>query len=227
LYDDDDFNDNDGAVLDGDSGSNEDVSEPDIGLLTSDDVPCLNVFDANNCNVFVSAYIRPVFDLSGSHENIPFYSNVSSTSLASIRTSYFQNRAWQASTDFWTIYLLGAYQFEKSRDGDPEYEGSIFGFKDGPGTNDGEGATIFNEVGRPTEYEHLNTINPIDWRLRPINRRFTIAHEVGHLFGGEHDDYNPGTTNAGVMEDSLSRTSPLFTDTTINKIRGGTMLYHP
>jgi hypothetical protein len=229
LYDDDDFNDNDGTTLDGDNlpSPGEDVDEPDSGLLTSNDVPCSNVYNTNNCNVFVSAYVRPVFDLAERPENIPFYSNVSSTSLASIRMSYFQNRVWQARTDFWTIYLLGAYQFERSVDADPDSEAPIFGFKDGPNANDGEGAVIFNELGRPNEYEDLNILNPVDWRTRPINRRFTVAHEVGHLFGGEHEDYRPGTMDAGVMADSLSRTSPLFTDTTINKIRGGTGIFYP
>lgn len=225
LYDDDDMDDEDVGNLNGDQGDN--VPEPDLGLLTPNEVSCSNTFNTNNCNVFVSAYVQPTYDLSGSHEDIPFYTNTSSSSLANIRTSYFQNKMYEANTDFWTIYLLGAYQFESSIDGDPDSSGAIFGFKDGPGTNDGEGAVIFNEVGRPREYENMNTINPVDWRMRPVSRRFTVAHEVGHLFGGDHDDYNPGTMEAGIMADSLFRTSPLFSNTTINKIRGGTMLYHP
>lgn len=226
LYDDDDSN-SDG-VLDGDEGDDVDEpDEPDLGLLKSNDVACLNTHYTNDCNVLVTAYVRPVFDLTVSHENAPFRSNTSSRSLLNIYSSYFQNINWEASTDFWTIYIFGAYQFENPLDGDPDYEGGVYGQKDGPGSNDGQGAALFNEAGRPTEYENLDNFNPVGWRERPINRRFTIAHEVGHLFGGDHDDYNPGTMEAGVMGEPISRTSPLYSDTTINKIRGGTMLFHP
>ena len=45
LYDDDDFNNNDGINIDGDSGS-ENVSTPDTDILQSVDTPCANVVES-------------------------------------------------------------------------------------------------------------------------------------------------------------------------------------
>src|SRR5262249_10860563 len=55
LFDDDDFNNNNGALLDGDEG--EDIPVPDMSLVQDSDDPKINVF--------APAYIRPTYDLAG------------------------------------------------------------------------------------------------------------------------------------------------------------------
>lgn len=78
----------------------------------------------------------------------------------------------------------------------------------------GEGAFISLERNRAAEYVSAN------WQTRPVALRFTTAHEIGHLFDGRHENFNV-SGDAGLMAQTGSRTSPLFTDITINKIRGG------
>lgn len=58
---------------------------------------------------------------------------------------------------------------------DPSY-----GVVDDLGPN-GWGAIILLEVGRAREY-------PNNYSNRPISRAWTGAHEVGHLFSGQHSD---------------------------------------
>lgn len=201
LYDDDDMDDED-ALLNGDEGDN--VPEPDITLMRSNDIVCPDTFNASNCNVFVNAYVQPVYDLRGEDLNA-FDANVDNPLIASYQNVYFQNRATEASESFWTVYLLGAYQYQATNDGDPSTQGGVLGTVV---ALNGVGATLFTEVNRPLEYAPLPT-----WQTRPVSRRFTVAHEIGHLFFGEHEDM-------GLMSQSTVRTSPLFDPRTINKIRG-------
>ena len=225
LYDDDDMDDNDVANLNGDAG--DDVGEPDFGLLTSDDTACPNTFNANNCNVFLNAYVRPVAGLATSYEDVGFNTNVTLAEIATLRTTYFQNRTHHERDDIWAIYVLGLYQGETADDGDPDGSSILWGEVDSLGGT-GEGAWVFLEPSRPTEWNILDVINPTNpWATRPVGRRFTLAHEVGHLFDVRHDDFASGTTNAGIMAQTSIRSSPLFVDTAINKIRGGTGITNP
>ncbi len=233
LYDDDDMDDEDVGNLNGDDG--DDVDEPDFGILTSNDTACTNTFNANNCNVFLSAYVRPVQDLATSNENVPFATHVDDAAIAALRNAHFQNQTHHARDDFWAIYTLGVYQAEEiNNDGDPNEQpigggqinlGGVQGRVDSLGGT-GEGAVTFLEPARATEWNIINVYFPA-WNTRPVGRRFTLAHEVGHLFDGQHGDNATGTTDAGLMRQTSNRTSPLFTDVTINKIRGGTMITHP
>jgi hypothetical protein len=134
LYDDDDFNDDD-PNLNGDEGDN--INEPNLpylSLLSSNDIACPDEIFASNCNVFAPAYIRPVYDLAGSRDEVPFIVNLTDTALEDIREQYFNNKV-TARTDFWTIYLLGAYQYNDFYDGDPDsitnpFYNSAYGFSD-------------------------------------------------------------------------------------------------
>jgi hypothetical protein len=209
LYDDDDVNDD--GLKDGDD--NDDVPEPDLGILSSDDVRCDGTYNTNNCNILFPAYVRPMRDLSGNGETTT-YINANGANITNIRETFFQNRPYEASKDFWTIYALGAYQSKTYSDIDPySPEDGTLGITDGANGGNREGFTVFNELLRPTELSLQDIFYPNipSWIFRPVGRRFTTAHEVGHLFGGLHDDYMPMTTNAGLMGVGSERlTSPFY-----------------
>lgn len=223
LYDDDDMNDD--GILDGDEGDN--VEEPPNSLVQSSDVSC-SATVTNNCNTFAPAYVKPFYDLSGSHEETSFVLNVN-VSVDPIREDppsseiqaffNFNNELYEAEANFWTVYLNGAYQYDERADRDPNNQGGLFGIVD---DLNGQGALIFMETTRTAEIP-----NPAG---RPVGRAYIVVHELGHLFNGKHEDYfpigtsNPNPATAGLMATTSDRTSGIFNDVTINKIRGGTFV---
>ncbi|MGI8811442.1 MAG: hypothetical protein ACR2IH_02805 [Pyrinomonadaceae bacterium] len=197
LFDDDDFNDNDGTLLDGDGG-NENVPMPDTSLLTQDS-------DDPATNVFAPAYIHPRYDIGDNNDNVAFSGNYATARPADIQNQYdFDQRATQASSSFWTVYILGAYQFTTPLDGDPYTEDTFYGYVDNVFPL-AEGASIFLETNRSKEY-------PPDWASRPVGQRYTVAHEVGHLFNGSH-------AQPGLMKTTADRSSGSFGPLTLARIR--------
>jgi hypothetical protein len=218
LYDDDDMNDDDTTRLDGDN--NEDVDEPPHSLVSETSTPCLDVATASNCNVFANAYVVPDYTIAGSHENTPFALNVDlanpDSSLPAEIQAHFQftNVGLEASSDYWTIYMNGAYQHDLERDGDgldlinpTTSAGGVLGSVDS--VTNGRGLLIYMENTRPFEFGNVSG--------RPVSRNFTVAHEVGHLFYGFHRDL-------GLMAQTSNRTSSIFSNTSLNKIRGGNFI---
>jgi hypothetical protein len=213
LYDDDDFDD-DGGLLNGDTG--EDIPEPPDSLLQPNDTVCSQDVQTN-CNVFASSYIRPLrYTATDTHDNSIFQANILGTTPDDFRIIYvdFDQRATQADQEFWTIYLYGTYQRLLTSDADPADEdgdGNPDGCPDASyGTTDangplGWGSTVHMEVGRPREY-------PNNYISRPVSRAWTAAHELGHLFGGIHDD-------GGIMTPSCTRTGYEFAPVTIRRLR--------
>lgn len=210
LYDDDDSNDNDGTNPDGDNG--EDIPMPDICLIQGANMPAWS-----NCstqgngddpatNVFAPAYVRPIYDIGDNNNMVPFVENAP----FDLPTIYdFDQSDTATSPDFWTAYLLGAYQGVYLDDADPQDEDgdgivpdASYGYTDLPAKL---GSLIFMEVSRPKEY-------PLDYATRPVSRAYTAAHEIGHLFGGEHED-------EGLMLDPFARTVGTFAPATLAKIR--------
>jgi hypothetical protein len=190
LFDDDDFNDDDGANLDGDEGEN--VTTPDTSLIQDSDDP--------SENVFAPAYVRPTYDIGDNEDFVSFVLNeVSYDALDLIATYDFDSAGTEADDEFWTVYLLGAYQHTTSADADPNLEGAVLGIVD---AINGQGASVFNEVLRDRE----TPITPV------VNNAATTAHEIGHLFRGIHED-------EGLMAQSVNRTTTDFDDRTIDKIR--------
>lgn len=189
LVDDDDFNDDDGAVKDGDQG--EDIPSPDLSLIQDSDDPAQNVF--------APAYVRPIYDIGDSNDNAGFVLNTpgAGTPADLISTYDFDSEGTHNNSEFWTVYLLGAYQYAIAADGDGE--GNVtFGAADG--RFGARGASVFFEglsEGTPTTY---------------FNNAATTAHEIGHLFSGDHFD-------GGLMEQSGTRASLAFTEITLNFIR--------
>jgi hypothetical protein len=213
AYDDDDFNDNDGNNKKGDTG--ESISLPDIGLLFDSDMP------ANN--VFARAYVRPAYDLNNPtnnpNPNPPFVLNpLQDTLPATLSLWRFDNRA-SISDDYWVIYLLGAYQPSTDNDLDPDTDEGGFGIT-WPGTG---GSTEFMEIVSAHELAEQDKSIDKDPKLADCaNREIykasirsapVAAHEVGHLFDGDHPD-------KGLMGGSCKETTSLiFSDETIDKIR--------
>ena len=123
----------------------------------------------------------------------------------------FDSNINEADTEFWTIYLLGAYQDIVEDDGDPHEletgnpdDAPSYGIIDSVYPN-AQGAFVFLEVGRPREY-------PLGYATRPVSRAATAGHEIGHLFGGEHDD-------EGLMTPTRDRTEKWFRPITLRRIR--------
>ncbi|MGI8788056.1 MAG: hypothetical protein ACR2HG_09880 [Pyrinomonadaceae bacterium] len=225
LYDDDDFNDS--GTLDGDTG--EDIPGPDevnaTTLLQPNDVLCSETI-TTNCNVFASSYIRPMqYTASDISDNSIFQSNIESNDYSPYPVRYtfgvdFDQVATEADPEFWTIYLYGSYQQNLNADADPDDQNgdgiphgcgdASYGVVDDLGP-DGWGAAIHMEVGRPREY-------PSNYLGHPVSRAWTAAHEVGHLFGGIHDD-------GGIMTPSCERTGYEFNPATIRRLRN--VITHP
>jgi hypothetical protein len=211
LYDDDDFNDNDGTNLDGDTGEN--ISSPDLALLTanSDDI---------NTNVFASAYARPVYDIIDPRDDSIFAPNVLSDNANDIRPLFvdWDSRNTNADDEFWSVYLLGSYQHTLIEDNDPATELGTYGIVDEittvTGDGEGSGALIFLELHRPREIPGYTPI-PTDVNSMAV----TVAHEVGHLFSCRHADGGlMGNTPAGVP------VSNQLSPTMIRRVR---VLMHP
>jgi len=203
LYDDDDFNDDDGTMLNVDTSEN--ISMPQIaGYLEAN--------DDRNTNVFADAYVRPVYDIGDNNDNTQFTVNLLNNETNYMRSLFdFDSNINEADTEFWTIYLLGAYQDIVEDDGDPHEletgnpdDAPSYGIIDSVYPN-AQGAFVFLEVGRPREY-------PLGYATRPVSRAATAGHEIGHLFGGEHDD-------EGLMTPTRDRTEKWFRPITLRRIR--------
>jgi hypothetical protein len=208
LYDDDDFNDNNGTNLDGDIG--EDVTEPSRNLLTqgSDDL---------NTNVLAPIYIRPVYDVVDNTDNSYFLANAIGD-LPSDTQQLFIDRdltTTNIDVEFWTVYVLGSYQHTTIEDNDPATEAQTFGIADGIPhfVGDGSGVLIHLEAHNSTEILDY----PASASLR--NTSTTVAHEIGHLLSGRHGD-------GGIMTNGFGQiTSAQFSPTTVRRIRA--LLTHP
>jgi hypothetical protein len=155
--------------------------------------------------VFAAAYVRPVYDIGDNNSAVTFKLNTNTTSEANIISSYdFDTKAREADDNFWTVYLIGAYQPWTTQDCDPGSEGAVLGIVD---KLNGQGASVFNEVLRAGEI----TITAV------VNNAATTGHEIGHLFNGQHAD-------GGLMAQSSVRTSIVFDAITLNTIRS---INHP
>jgi hypothetical protein len=197
LVDDDDFNGDDGTAYDGDE--NENLFAPQLSYLN--DSMDNGICDGSDRNVFGAAYICPVFDIGDNNDFVPFVVNTASDSASKIATYDFDEMAHEADPDFWSIYVLGAYQGDLSTDFDNE-DGGILGSVD---DINGVGASIFLEPisdgERSTGVLWLGCSTPV-----------VLAHEIGHLFGGQHKQ-------GGLMGTPCKTIVTEFSDATINTIR--------
>jgi hypothetical protein len=103
--------------------------------------------------------------------------NSPSSGAGRIATYDFDAAATERELNFWTLYLLGAYQFDAGSDLDPnEEKGGALGAVDGIR---GVGASIFLE-----EIADNNRRSSFPTCAESV----TVAHELGHLFGGTHPE---------------------------------------
>lgn len=157
------------------------------------------------------AYIVPDFTtLSATNKTkeVPFVANTKGDTFKDLEPNYvFDHREHEANRNFWTIYLLAAFQGTHIEDGDPDSEQKITGIIDKFG---GLGAHIF--------VEGMNDFSgPINNNVRIATTNLgqgeqdTIAHEIGHLFGGTHGD--------GALMNQQGR---FFSDKSLAKFRSAT-----
>jgi len=186
LYDDDDIGDNNDSMVDGDQG--EQVPTPDTSMLQDSDDPTKNIFAA--------AYVRPIYDLTGNQNDVPFVANMPDDSSSFLPIYRFQAQQPDTELSYWTVYLLGAYQPAIAHDNDPvedAYLGEVDSIR-------GVGANVFSEL--LTDHEGLVT--------QTSSPAVVAAHEIGHLFGGQH-------TDGGIM--TTGNSDLTFSPTTLNAIR--------
>ena len=207
LYDDDDLDNNDAVTLNGDEG--EDIPMPSLSKLQGG-----SAGDSPANNLFAAAYIRPVYDIGDNNNSVPFAANLAEESPTAKRALYdFDQKATEASVDFWTVYLLGAYQYIPSQDYDPDFEASLVaGIVDStPGSDaqgdlirDGWGALLFFEMEREGRNKRAEGHPVSEFALSP----YWVPHEIAHLFGARH-------TDQGLM----SQTSGSFSPKSLDRIR--------
>jgi hypothetical protein len=195
LYDDDDFNNNNGADLDGDEG--EALAAPDRSWARDSDDPAENAF--------ARAYVKPTYDLSGQNTNptVPFALNDDLPSF----WKYFDNQKYVGDKNYWVAYLLGAYQYLAIEDSDP----------DGAATQWGSGslswgAAVFLESGRPEETSRYAA------KASFVNQAATTAHELGHWFQQDNDTIKTDP-DGGLMCGPADRKKGTFSDKTLVLIR--------
>lgn len=108
VYDDDDFNSNDGATKDGDTGETLAALAATYSLMQESDNPTLNVF--------APAYIMPKLDGGGAPANngsvAPFVLNLDSSTEMTVtnRVSAGRNSGGAENNDYWVTYLQAGYQ---------------------------------------------------------------------------------------------------------------------
>ncbi len=102
-----------------------------------------------------------------------------------------------------TVYLLGAYQPTTRNDGDPNSDVTILGTIDNE-IGDGQGANIFMEC--------LNGESLMSDDITKNYNAHTVVHEIGHLFGGEHE-------HGCIMVQGTEKIGKKFDNDTLEKIR--------
>ena len=200
-----------------------DVPDPDIGGMAS---------------IYKPAYVVPVADTGKDTPNAAFALNSpDAVSEAQITAS----KGVQRSTDeYWVVTLLNGYQTSLDHDNDPDREGTdraaawrtvdgvIFGLES---IRDWIATTALDAAGKALGGKGVDPASAgRQTRIQEI-----INHEVGHLFGLEHDDglKTADDPNGGVMNPSCcppddpangTRGASTFTQLSLSKIRTKT---HP
>jgi len=173
--------------------------------LTDDDVTAGAISPPDTSLVataFAPAYIVPKYDLQN-NSNVTFVLN---TDITNNNGAYVYDQTFNAGNDpsYWMIYTLSEYQGPTDSDNDPNDEGVVFGIANGIGLG-AYGMGVFKESLRDFQANTNHNAN--------CSEPATVAHEVGHIMGGQHPD-------GGLMAQcGAPRTSLQFTDQTLSVIR--------
>lgn len=179
-------------------------TQPALGAFSVvDDDPTGPVGAPNIAHIalaFRKAYIEPVYDGGGNATNdtntVPFVANMNTLTATEAET-VFSRQSPLPSPDYWTVYLLGAFQGLKPEDNDPDSESP----KGLGATSPGKGCLIFRETVRDAK----------------VTESWVVAHEVGHYFSGHETD------NSLMNPDFNSVSTPYFNPKVLALIRN----YHP
>jgi len=151
---------------------------------------------------FGASYIRPVYDVPNS-QNVGFILNVDISNQSGAYDYNFTSQPQIPDPAYWVIYNLSAYQGPTTIDRDPNAERALFGIANNIG---GYGMQIFKETLRDYVSDPNQPQSPA------VNEAATVAHEVGHIMNGVHND-------GGLMAQSVCRNSLQFKPTTIYWMR--------
>ncbi len=195
LYDDDDFNNNDGSNTDGDAGEILAATRTDI--IFSRTLSLMQASDDPAKNVYAAAFIRPVYDGGGNTANdttnLPFYlNNEKDEQGIDDPINNARNSGDNEADDFWVVYLQIAYQGARAADNDPVSENPTLGI-----TSRNLGVADFF-VTKPCQVPqgavgsliYLEAIKDAGGEIP--SRELDLAvrnppHEVGHQFGLKGD----------------------------------------
>jgi hypothetical protein len=208
LVDDDDVNDR--GIKDGDNGQT--VPLPDLSWL---DPRC----DDERSNKFKPAYICPTF-LPTPPTPAPFVQYLPGKTIPEIRSLFTNSRYIQHNRDdFWTVYLLGAYQGRPDESNDPDRGRPFnsYGISDGTTPSGiGQGSLVFMELLSNHELDSLSIrIGTPPTFIIDIReaKKLVPVHELGHLLGGDHRDN-------GIMAEGLDGlANPVFSPQTVARMR--------
>ena len=213
LVDDDDFNGDDGAALDGDM-DNEDV------VALAQTFSRMQYSDNPTDNVYAPAYIRPDYDgggnIANNNGNVAFVLNeVDNPSLVLSQINAERSSWGDESDNFWVVYIQVAYQPGTNEDSDPDTDDSVGGYT--PPYIGGSTDEVTSSAGVTRGADgSLIFIETMRDRVRypPISIIDTIAapHEVGHQFGLKGD-----MPTFGIMFNSTE--APVFVDKHLNVLR--------
>ncbi len=178
--------------------------------------------DSFALNVLAPAYIRPVYDILNPRDNNTFVLNQpNGLCPQTVRSLFGDMDSADTNTDreYWSVYVLGAYQGKSIEDGDGSFDdGILYGRADWVNgilpiskcpDSEGSGVAIFLEPHRLVE-----TVGYSSTPSNPKSMAATIVHEIGHLLNCEHGEGEiMGNSQTGIPLSSK------FSDTSLNEIR--------
>lgn len=188
VWDDDDYNSNDGTNPDGDT-------DEDIAALNST-FSIMQYSDNVAQNVYAAAFVRPKYDSAGvasyNSSSVVFQNNVALVENDVVAQINAGRGAVNESDDFWVVYVQLDYQPDVRFDGDPDTEllNAIYGLTyQNPSTDVTDSVTGSASVpkGSNASLVFLESTKDVDRKYAYNYGARVVPHEVGHQFGLKGD----------------------------------------